>query len=66
MKLAVNITQEEKNEYNSMLKLLLSYKIDCRRFNNIRMVFLMEDKQEKCKHTNKLINLNRETILSII
>ena len=35
---------EEKKQFNEMLKLLISYRIDCRRFGNIRMVFLLEDK----------------------
>jgi hypothetical protein len=40
--------KEEKRKFNNMLKLLLTSKVDCRRFNNIKMVFLSEDETGKC------------------
>ncbi len=39
----------QKAKFNEVLKLLLAAKVDCRRFNNLRMVFLAEDQKDSCK-----------------
>jgi predicted secreted protein len=40
--------RKEMNKCNKIFELLIKYNIDCRRFNNIRMIFLMEDKNGNC------------------
>lgn len=39
----------EREKFNEMLKILLNSRVDCRQFNNLKIVFLSEDKEAKCK-----------------
>jgi len=53
---------EEKEKFTTLLRKLAFEKIDCRRIINLKMVFLLEDKEARGKMLHFRVNIGRQGI----